>query len=106
MTRSSDGRSALIGVLSAGGFANKSAHDSFCSKLDCVISNVSFEQHPSDTHTAFLQVMDQSGKNNNLGQRHKLVNASLHPITVGKDKTPVYGMWFEPGYGYHVDQVG
>ena len=51
VTRSSDGTSTLIGVLSAGGFANKSAHDHFCAKLDCVISNI----------------MDQSGKNNNLG---------------------------------------
>eukprot|EP01052_Picozoa_sp_SAG31_P071267 SAG31_NODE_30183_length_384_cov_1.133333_1_plen_97_part_01 len=37
--------------------------------------------------------MDQSGHDNNLGQRHKLVNASLHPITVGKNQS-VYGMWF------------
>ena len=65
VTRSSDGKSQLIGVLSAGGFANKAAHDTFCSKLDCVISNV----------------MDQSGHDNNLGQRHKLINASSHPIT-------------------------
>ena len=89
VTRSSDNRSALIGVLSAGGIANKSAHDSFCSKLDCVISNV----------------LDQSGHNNNLGQRHKLINASRHPITVGNGKHAAYGMWFEPGYGYHVDSV-
>ena len=89
VTRSSDDQSALIGVLSSGGFANKSAHDQFCSKLDCVISNV----------------MDQSGLGNHLGRRHKLVNASWHPITVGKDKTPVYGMWFGPGYGYHVDNT-
>mmetsp|Transcript_53163 Transcript_53163/g.142141 ORF Transcript_53163/g.142141 Transcript_53163/m.142141 type:complete len:480 (-) Transcript_53163:197-1636(-) len=89
VTRASDGKSALIGVLSTGGFANKSQHDEFCSKLDCVISNV----------------MDQSGRNNHLGQRHELVNASLHSITVGPSKTPVYGMWFEPGFGYHVDQT-
>ena len=39
------------------------------------------------------------------GQRHKLINASRHSITVGKEKTPVYGMWFDPGFGYHVDQT-
>jgi hypothetical protein len=49
--------------------------------------------------------MDQSGRNNHLGKRHQLVNASLHSITVGPSKTPVYGMWFEPGFGYHVDQT-
>eukprot|EP00729_Bicosta_minor_P015070 gene15070-19944_t len=55
--------STLIHVLSAGGFADKAAHDAFCSPaLDCVISNV----------------MDQSPYGNHLGQRHKLVNASRH----------------------------
>ena len=72
-----DGTWKSIGLLSAGGFADKKAHDAFCSKLDCVISNV----------------YDQSPMHNHLGQRHKLINASRHSITVGKDKTPVYGMW-------------
>lgn len=83
-----DGTSANIGLLSPGGFANVSQHDEFCSKLDCVISNV----------------FDQSGNGNHLGQRHKLVNASLHKLTVGNN-IPVYGMWFDPGFGYHVDQT-
>ena len=69
--------STSIGLLSAGGFANKPAHDTFCAKLDCVISNV----------------FDQSPQHNHLGQRHKLINASRHSVTVGMDKTPVYGMW-------------
>jgi hypothetical protein len=81
VTRASDGQSVSIGLLSPGGFANKSAHDAFCSKLDCVISNV----------------FDQSPQKNHLGQRHKLVNASRHSVTVGPNKTPVYGMWFDPG---------
>ena len=89
MTRASDGKSANVGVLSAGGFANISTHDQFCSKLDCVISNV----------------FDQSPNGNHLGQRHKLVNASQHQITVGHGSTSVYGMWFDPGYGYHVDKT-
>ena len=50
-------------------------------------------------------MFDQSINANHLGQRHKLVNASLHPITVGPNKTPVYGMWFDPGFGYHVDKT-
>ena len=50
-------------------------------------------------------VMDQSPKGNHLGKRHGLVNASRHIITVGKDKTRVYGMWFDPGFGYHVDKT-
>jgi len=83
-----DGKSADIGVLKAGGFANIKAHDDFCSKDDCVIS----------------LVYDQSPKGNHLGQRHKLVPASRHKIAVG-DHVPVYGMWFEPGYGMHVDKT-
>merc|ERR1719191_1376632 len=63
-----------------------SRHMMSCSKLDCVISIV----------------YDQSPQGNHLGQRHKLVEASRHKITVG-DNVSVYGMWFDPGYGYHVD---
>merc|ERR1711920_1133253 len=55
---------------------------------DCVISNV----------------FDQSPNGNHLGRRHKLVNASKHKILVGNN-VPVYGMWFDPGYGYHVDNT-
>merc|ERR1711998_140643 len=83
VTRSSDGKSTNVGVLKAGGFANIATHEAFCSKLDCVISNV----------------FDQSPNGNHLGQRHKLVNASQHKITVAGG-TEVYGMWFDPGFGY------
>eukprot|EP00729_Bicosta_minor_P011524 gene11524-19921_t len=76
-----NGQSKLINVVSAGGFADKATHDAFCSPaMDCVISNV----------------MDQSPNGNHLGQRHKLVNASRHIVTVGSSNTPVYGMWFDP----------
>ena len=72
-----------IGVLEPGGFADKAKHDEFCAELDCVI----------------LSVLDQSPMKNHLTQRHGLVNASRHPIVVGDD-VGVYGMWFDPGYGY------
>ena len=88
VTRSSDGASKEIGVLQAGGFANATQHDAFCIKLDCVISNV----------------FDQSPQGNHLYQRHKLVNASQHRITV-RGGVPVYGMWFDAGYGYHTDKT-
>ena len=88
VTRSSDGLSANISVLSPGGFANATAHDVFCAKLDCVIS----------------QVFDQSPMRNHLHQRHQLVNASRHRILVG-DNIPVYGMYFDPGFGYHQDNT-
>jgi hypothetical protein len=80
VTRATDGKSANVGVLVAGGFANISQHQAFCPKLDCVISNV----------------FDQSPMGNHLGQRHKLVNASRHKIAVG-ESIPVFGMWFDKG---------
>jgi hypothetical protein len=89
VTRSSDNASTNIGLLNAGGFANIATHDAFCSKGDCVISNV----------------FDQSPQGNHLGQRHKLVNASQHKIQVAHGAIDVYGMWFDPGYGYHVDNT-
>ena len=92
-----DGSVLSVGVKAPGGFADISEQDKFCAKGDCVISFV----------------IDQSncggkcppGRGNNLGQRHRLVNASQHKITVGAEHTPVYGMWFDPGYGYHVDNT-
>ena len=78
-----NGATANISVLSPGGFANAAAHDAFCAAGDCVIT----------------LLYDQSPNANHLGQRHKLVNASRHPITVSGGKH-VYGMWFDPGYGY------
>ena len=89
VTRNSDGQSANISVLDTGGFADISVHEQFCAKMDCVISTV----------------FDQSPQGNHLGQRHKLVNASQHKIMVGPQGTHVYGMWFDPGYGYHVDNT-
>ena len=74
-----------IGVLTPGGYADKAAHDKFCAKMDCVV----------------LSILDQSPMKNHLTQRHGLVNASRHPIIVG-DGVGVYGLWFDPGYGYHV----
>jgi len=84
-----DGKSANISTLAAGGYADIDAHDKFCGKTNgnCVISFV----------------IDQSPQGNHLGRRHKLVNASKHQITAGG--LAVYGMWFDPGYGYHVDNT-
>jgi hypothetical protein len=89
VTRGFDNRSTNVSVLNAGGFANITAHDAFCNvHYDCVISNV----------------FDQSPQGNHLHGRHKLVNASQHKIIVGNG-TNVYGMWFDPGYGYHTDDT-
>ena len=92
-----DGRDANVGPLVPGGFANKADQEAFCAAGDCNIT----------------KVYDQSPKGNHLHQRiscvpgqgcryHKMVNASRHPIAV-RGGVKVYGMWFDPGYGYNVD---
>src|ERR1043166_6781142 len=48
--RSSDNATLNVGLLSAGGYANAAAQDSFCANTTCVITTI----------------YDQSGKNNHL----------------------------------------
>lgn len=92
-----DGRTADVGVLEAGGFANITVQEEFCTAGNCVIG----------------KVYDQSPEGNHLGQRiscvpgqgcvyHNMVNASKHKIEVAGGVN-VYGMWFDPGSGYNVD---
>ena len=82
-----DGHSADVGPLAAGGYANIAQQAGFCAAGDCNIS----------------KVYDQSGKGTHLGQRiscvpgqgcvyHKMVNASRHIIAVAGG-VQVAGMW-------------
>nr|WP_198045676.1 alpha-L-arabinofuranosidase B [Kitasatospora mediocidica] len=93
--RASDNATADIGVLSAGGYANAAAQDSFCAGTSCVIT----------------VIYDQSGKGNNLTQALKgywpgpaaggndnLANATAAPVTVAGHKA--YGVYVAPGTGY------
>lgn len=87
--------SADIGTRTAGGWADIFAHEKFCAAKDCVIS----------------KIYDQSPRGNHLVQRisdgvvHKMVPASIHKISVNGGAEQVYGMWFEPGHGYHQDMT-
>ena len=87
--RASDNASLSVPVLAPGGFADAAAQEAFCPALDCVIA----------------AVFDQSPQGNHLLQRHALVNASRLRVSAGAPATPVYGMWFDPGYGYHQDKT-
>ena len=89
--RSSDNTTRDIGVLSAGGYANAAAQDSFCAGTSCVITIV----------------YDQSGKGNNLTQApaggaaggpDNLANAIAAPTTLNGNKA--YGVFVAPGTGY------
>ncbi|MEZ0096178.1 alpha-L-arabinofuranosidase B [Streptacidiphilus sp. EB129] len=93
--RASDNATANIGLLSAGGYANAAAQDSFCAGTSCVIT----------------VIYDQSGKGNNLtqalmgywpgpaaGGNDNLANATAAPVTVGGHAA--YGVYVAPGTGY------
>jgi hypothetical protein len=93
--RASDGATRDIGVLSAGGYADAAAQDSFCAGTSCLIT----------------VIYDQSGRGNNLTQAppggfsgpaaggyDNLAEASAAPVTVGGHKA--YGVYVAPGTGY------
>jgi hypothetical protein len=92
--RASDGRTADIGTLSAGGFANSAAQDSFCAGTTCTITII----------------YDQTSRGNNLTQApgggaaggpDALANATALPVMAGGHK--VYGVFVAPGVGYRND---
>ena len=89
--RSSDNITRDIGVLSAGGYANAAAQDSFCSGVTCLIT----------------VVYDQSGRGNHLTQApaggaaggpDNLANATAAPTTINGNKA--YGVYVAAGTGY------
>jgi non-reducing end alpha-L-arabinofuranosidase len=91
VTRASDGARSDIGVLSAGGYANAAAQDSFCANTTCSIS----------------KIYDQSGRHNDLTPgpsgtsgmgADRGADASEISVTAGGHK--VYGVWISPGVGY------
>ena len=98
--RASDNATLNIGVLSAGGYANSAAQDSFCAGTSCVITII----------------YDQSGRGNNLTQAppgnfpstgpggyDNLADATAAPITVGGHKA--YGVYIASGMGYRNDNT-
>jgi non-reducing end alpha-L-arabinofuranosidase len=94
--RASDNTTLNIGVLSAGGYANAAAQNSFCAGTTCVIT----------------EIYDQSGHGNNLtdapaggaaGGPDALANATAAPATAGGHA--VYGVYVAPGTGYRDDST-
>jgi hypothetical protein len=93
--RASDGATTNISTLSAGGYANAAAQDSFCSGTYCTIT----------------EIFDQSGRGNNLtigpaggaGAADIGANAAALPVMAGGHK--VYGVYISPGMGYRDDRT-
>jgi hypothetical protein len=98
--RGSDGVTADIAPLSAGGVANAAAQDSFCSGTTCLITII----------------YDQSGRGNHLTQAppggfsgpeangyDNLASAIGAPVTLNGKKA--YGVFISPGTGYRNNAV-
>jgi non-reducing end alpha-L-arabinofuranosidase len=93
--RASDGATTNIDTLSAGGYANAAAQDSFCAGTTCTIT----------------EIYDQSGHGNNLtpgpaggnGKADTPANATALPVMAGGNK--VYGVYISPGNGYRDDST-
>ena len=117
-----DGRMQNIFPLTEGGFANKTAQETFCGAGDCVIAKV-YDQSPEGNHLSqriscvpgqgcvYHQMVRIPAPHDHMTERgqaapHSIprsqVNASKHKIAV-QGGVEVYGMWFDPGYGYNVD---
>jgi non-reducing end alpha-L-arabinofuranosidase len=93
--RASDGATTNIKTLTAGGYANAAAQDTFCAGTSCIIT----------------EIYDQSSRGNNLtiegpggaGKQDHGANASALPLTVGGHK--VYGLYVTAGVGYRDDKT-
>src|SRR5690349_9936204 len=94
--RASNSQTMDIGTLSAGGFANAAAQDSFCAGTSCVITII----------------YDQTGRGNNLTQApgggaaggpDNLAPATGAPTVLNGHKA--YGVFVAPGTGYRDDRT-
>ena len=99
VTRASDGTTANIGLLAAGGDVNAAGQDSFCASTTCTIT----------------EIYDQSAEGNNLtiegaggnGPADRGAIANALPIKMGgSNGTEAYGLDVEPGVGYRDDGPG
>jgi hypothetical protein len=92
--RASNGQTTDIGTLTAGGFANAAAQDSFCAGTSCVITII-YDQ------TSRHNDLTQAPGGGAAGGPDNLANAAALPLTAGGQK--VYGVFVAPGTGYRDD---
>ena len=87
--RASDGATADIGLLSAGGDVNASEQDSFCAGTTCTITEL-YDQSPEGNNLTIEQRAALQAPDNGA-------DATALPITIGGYKA--YGLDIEPGTG-------
>ena len=92
----SDGSTADISPVAAGGVANAAAQDSFCAGKDCFVLRI-YDQ------TENLNHLDIGPPGGAARQGDKPVNATTHSITMNGQK--VYGAYFTGGMGYRIDHT-
>jgi hypothetical protein len=93
--RASDGTTANIGLLSAGGYVNAAGQDSFCVGTTCTITEI-YDQSPEGNNLAV------EGAGGNGGADSSAVANAL-PITI--DGHEAYGLNITPGTGYRDDST-
>ena len=92
MIRAADNATATVKVMTAGGYANAAFQDAFCSRTDCIVSQI-FDQSPNANHLPVFNYTTPTRRRVNKG-----VNATRDRHVVGGH--PVYAAYFEPGDGY------
>jgi hypothetical protein len=97
VTRVSDGATSDIGVLSAGGYANAAAQDSFCAGTTCSITKI-YDQSPEHNDLTVAPAGAAGGAN---------VGATANALPTTVDGHEVYGIYLPPGAGYrHPNAAG
>jgi hypothetical protein len=91
--RSSDNATTNINTLTAGGYANAAAQDSFCAGTTCTITEI-FDQSPQHNNLTI-------GPAGGAGGADVGANAAALPVMAGGNK--VYGVFVTPGTGYRDD---
>lgn len=99
--RDSDSTTTDISPVSAGGIADSSAQDTFCSGTSCVITII-YDQSDRDNH---LTQAPPGGNGYGAGGNgyDLLANASAAPVSLNGQK--VYGVYISPGMGYRNDNT-
>ncbi|KAJ5808753.1 hypothetical protein N7474_010022 [Penicillium riverlandense] len=93
--RGSDGATANIAPLSAGGVANAAAQDSFCASTTCLITII-YDQSGRGNHLTQAPPGGFSGPESN--GYDNLASAVGAPVTLNGQKA--YGVFMSPGTGY------
>jgi hypothetical protein len=94
--RASDGTTANIGLLAAGGDVNAAGQDSFCANTSCTISEI-YDQSPEGNNLTIEQ-----GGGANRAADHGAVADAL-PVKIGGKEA--YGLDIEQGTGYRDDST-